>query len=363
MSEHILSIRDAVKTYGGFRALDGVSLDIRAGEFLTLLGPSGSGKTTLLSAIAGFTPLASGSVHARGADITRQPPEKRDFAMVFQGYALFPTMTVAENVGYPLRVRKTPKAEARARVRECLDLVQMGEFAGRMPHQLSGGQQQRIALARALSFRPDVLLLDEPLSALDKKLRSDLQWELKALHERLGVTFVYVTHDQDEALSMSDRIVILRDGAIQQEGGPDELYNRPRTRFVANFLGKSNFLTGAAQGGSETGALVDVAGVRFDLPGAAGVGAAGVGEVALALRPERIRLAAPGVESFSGRVRQISYLGERRQVLVDHADLGEILISQPTWHEGLSPEPHMDVSFGWDAEACVVLGDDDDARN
>ncbi|MDK3018877.1 ABC transporter ATP-binding protein [Pseudodonghicola flavimaris] len=353
MSDPILSVRKAVKTYGEFRALDAVDLDIREGEFLTLLGPSGSGKTTLLSAIAGFTALSAGEVHARGSNITRLPPEKRDFAMVFQGYALFPTMTVAENVGYPLRVRKYGRSALQARVRDCLDLVQMGQFADRMPHQLSGGQQQRIALARALSFEPDVLLLDEPLSALDKKLRADLQWELKALHERLGVTFIYVTHDQDEALSMSDRIVILKDGAIQQEGAPGALYDWPRTRFVANFLGKSNFISADVVGQGAEGLTVEAAGQRFTL--APRPGLAPQGPVSLALRPERIRLGAPGQEAFTGRVRQISYLGERCQVLVDHDVLGEVLVSQPTWHAGLRPEPQMDVSFGWGAGACVPL--------
>ncbi|MBU2960769.1 ABC transporter ATP-binding protein [Citreicella sp. C3M06] len=355
MSEPILSVRQAIKTYGDFRALDAVNLDIREGEFLTLLGPSGSGKSTLLSAIAGFTALDSGVVHAKGDDITRLPPEKRGLAMVFQGYALFPTMSVAENVGYPLRVRKWSKAAIRERVTECLDLVQMGQFADRMPQQLSGGQQQRIALARALSFKPDVLLLDEPLSALDKQLRADLQWELKALHERLGVTFIYVTHDQDEALSMSDRIVILKDGAIQQEGAPNELYDWPRTRFVANFLGKSNCIEARMTGRDGDHLIAEAAGHRFAVH--AGTGVAETGKGCLALRPERIRLGLPGDEPFTGRVKQISYLGERCQVLVDHDVLGEVLVSQPTWHSGVRPEPRMDVSFGWDAKACVALVD------
>ncbi|MCB2130649.1 MAG: ABC transporter ATP-binding protein [Rhodobacteraceae bacterium] len=353
MPDPILSVRKAVKTYGAFHALNDVDLDIREGEFLTLLGPSGSGKTTLLSVIAGFTPLTSGSVHARGGDISRLPPEKRGFAMVFQGYALFPTMTVAENVAYPLRVRQWKRQDISDRVAECLDLVQMAQFADRMPSQLSGGQQQRIALARSLSFKPDILLLDEPLSALDKKLRADLQWELKALHDRLGVTFVYVTHDQEEALSMSDRIVILNDGQIQQQGAPDDLYNWPRTEFVASFLGKSNFINSVVLKGADGTLKAQAGGHEFPIEDHNGTAVSG--ETCLALRPERIRLGAPGAEMFEGRVRQISYLGERCQVLVDHAEFGEILVSHPTWHVDIRPEPHLNVSFGWERGACVPL--------
>ncbi|QYX56180.1 ABC transporter ATP-binding protein [Roseovarius sp. SCSIO 43702] len=356
MSTPILTIRDATKRYGSVNALDRVDLDVEEGEFLTLLGPSGSGKTTLLSAIAGFAPLTEGRIDLRGRDITREPPEHRDFGMVFQGYALFPTMTVGDNVAFPLRVRKAPRSEVEARVAECLALVQMEEFADRMPTQLSGGQQQRIALARALSFKPQVLLLDEPLSALDKKLRADLQWELKSLHDRLGVTFIYVTHDQDEALSMSDRVVILRDGRIQQEGLPEELYNRPRTRFVADFLGKSNFMTlpvRTRSGDTITSALGDT---EFPVDAPADVTSSETIEVAL--RPERIRLAEPGREMLEGTVRQVSYLGERCQVLVDQDEVGTLMVSRPTWKVGVTPKPGLPVSLGWDRDACVVLAPD-----
>ncbi|WP_371227946.1 ABC transporter ATP-binding protein [Roseovarius sp. 2305UL8-3] len=353
MSKPIISVRKAVKTYGSVRALDNIDLDIHEGEFLTLLGPSGSGKTTLLSAIAGFLSLTSGSIQARGSDITRLPPEKRDFAMVFQGYALFPTMTVAENVGYPLRVRKVPVSKRTERVRECLDLVQMSGFADRMPHQLSGGQQQRIALARALSFKPDVLLLDEPLSALDKKLRADLQWELKALHDRLGVTFIYVTHDQEEAMSMSDRVIILNDGFIQQEGLPNELYDFPKNKFVASFLGKSNFIPSNIKNQGNGRYTAKVAEQSFDIP--QNPGSSFDGYTSLAIRPERIRMGLPGHECFTGRIRQVSYLGERCLVLVDHDAFGEILISQTTWNAEIPPETNLEISFGWDGNACVPI--------
>lgn len=353
MTTPILSVQNAVKRYGDVHALDHVSQDIADGEFLTLLGPSGSGKTTLLSAIAGFIRLDEGRITLRDTDITRQPPEHRDFGMVFQGYALFPTMTVRDNVAFPLKVRKRPAAEIRARVDECLDLVQMAQYADRMPSQLSGGQQQRVALARALSFHPQVLLLDEPLSALDKKLRADLQWELKALHDRLGVTFIYVTHDQEEALSMSDRIVILKDGKIQQDGKPGELYNRPVNAFVADFLGKSNFIDVTVTG-TEGGLLhCEAKGTSF----AAVATETGpkTGPAKVALRPERLRLGAPGEEFLPARVRQVSYLGERCQVIVAHETLGELLVSCPTWKTDITPEPDLPVSIGWDRDACVLL--------
>ena len=206
---------------------------------MTLLGPSGSGKTTLLMMIAGFLDITSGDLALDGVSIAHVPPEKRDFGMVFQGYALFPHMTVRENIGYALSVRKRPEAEIRAKVDEMLELVQLTDFADRKPKQLSGGQQQRVALARALCFAPPVLLLDEPLGALDKKLRVEVQGQLKDIHRRVGTTFIYVTHDQEEALSMSDRIVIMRDGAIEQVGTPSELYEKPINEFAADFLGKT----------------------------------------------------------------------------------------------------------------------------
>ncbi|MGJ8543895.1 MAG: ABC transporter ATP-binding protein [Sulfitobacter sp.] len=356
MASPILSISDAVKTYGDTRALNQVNLNVAEGEFLTLLGPSGSGKTTLLSAIAGFIKMDSGSLTLRSEDITNRPPEHRDFGMVFQGYALFPTMTVRENVAFPLKVRKKPTAEITKRVNEALEMVQMGAFADRMPSQLSGGQQQRIALARAMSFSPQVLLLDEPLSALDKKLRADLQWELKALHNQLGVTFIYVTHDQDEALSMSDRIIILKDGGIQQQGDPNTLYNRPRNKFVADFLGKSNFVDVIVKGqtnGTLHCAAQDAAfDVETETTNAAG------DTVKLALRPERLKLGAPNAEFLPAVVKQVSYLGERCQVIVKNETLGEMLVSCPTWKTDITPVAGLAVSIGWEPDAPVVLADD-----
>ena len=243
MTDVILSIRDAVKRYGETHALDRVDLDVAEGEFLTLLGPSGSGKTTLLTAVAGFTQLTAGSVSMRGTDITALPPEKRGFGMVFQGYALFPTMTVAQNVGFPLKVRGRSKAEIAARVAECLDLVQMGRFADRMPQQLSGGQQQRVALARALITKPKVLLLDGPLSALDPFLRIQMRTELKKLQRELGIIFIHVTHGQDEALALADEVVVMNNAVIEQAGTPRDVFNAPRTEFVARFMGGHNVIS------------------------------------------------------------------------------------------------------------------------
>lgn len=353
MTEPILSIRNAVKRYGDIHALDHVDLDVADGEFLTLLGPSGSGKTTLLSAIAGFVGLNEGQIILRSTDITTAPPEHREFGMVFQGYALFPTMTVHDNVAFPLKVRKKSSREIEERTQECLDLVQMGGFQDRLPSQLSGGQQQRVALARAMSFRPQVLLLDEPLSALDKKLRADLQWELKALHQQLGVTFIYVTHDQEEALSMSDRIIILKDGRIQQEGDPNTLYNRPRNQFVADFLGKSNFIDVEVSGRERKLLHCVASGAKFDVqtetPDEIG------SHARLALRPERLRLGAPGEELLPAQISQVSYLGERCQVIVRHESLGDLLVSCGTWKSGVTPTAGLEVSIGWDHDACVVL--------
>ena len=231
------------KRYGNMTAVEDVSLGIRAGEFLTLLGPSGSGKTTLLMMLAGFQDITAGDIRVGGQSIAAVPPEKRNFGMVFQGYALFPHMTVRGNIEYPLDIRRMAAADMERRLGAMLDLVQLRGFEDRYPQQLSGGQQQRVALARALSFEPRVLLLDEPLGALDRKLRADVQEQLKDIHNRVGTTFIYVTHDQEEALTMSDRIAIMNRGRLVQVGSPTELYERPRTVFAASFLGKSNFIT------------------------------------------------------------------------------------------------------------------------
>jgi putative spermidine/putrescine transport system ATP-binding protein len=240
-----------VKSYDGrVNAVDGISLAIEKGEFLTLLGPSGSGKTTTLMMIAGFEEPTSGVIELGGEDLTRRKPYERNIGVVFQNYALFPHMTVERNVAFPLRMRAFPRAQQAERVREILDLVGLRRFADKHPRELSGGQQQRVALARGLVFNPDVLLLDEPLGALDKNLREQMQVELKRIHREVGITMVYVTHDQTEAMTMSDRIAVFSHGTLEQTAPPLEVYHRPRTRFVGEFIGDSNFFTGRVDSGA-----------------------------------------------------------------------------------------------------------------
>ncbi|MBJ9592211.1 MULTISPECIES: ABC transporter ATP-binding protein [Burkholderia] len=242
MSATNLTVNGLSKRYGDFVALAPTDLDVAQGEFLTLLGPSGSGKTTLLSLIAGLSHPDSGSIHINGTDVTYGAPYERDIGMVFQNYALFPHMTVGENIAFPLQMRKVDAAATRKRVAEALEMVHLPHLAGRYPRELSGGQQQRIALARCMVYRPSIILMDEPLGALDKKLRDHMQLEIKRIHRDLGTTIVYVTHDQEEAMTMSDRICLMNAGAIAQLGTPADLYFRPKSVFVADFLGESNLL-------------------------------------------------------------------------------------------------------------------------
>jgi putative spermidine/putrescine transport system ATP-binding protein len=295
------------KRFGEFVAVDGVDLDVLQGEFFSMLGPSGSGKTTCLRMIAGFEAPTDGRVLLRGRDVTGQPPYERDVNTVFQDYALFPHMTVAENVGYGLRVKGVARAERGGRVLDALRMVRLTGFEARKPAQLSGGQRQRVALARALVNRPAVLLLDEPLGALDLKLRQEMQIELKTIQQEVGLTFVYVTHDQEEALTMSDRMAVMNHGRIEQVGSPAEVYERPETSFVAGFVGVSNTLSGSAAR-SVTGS-----------------------DATITIRPEKIHLLGPdeapreNEESVTGRVRDVVYLGAITRFIVD-LDLGGELV-------------------------------------
>ena len=299
-----ITIRNVTKTYGRVHALDDVSLDVQSGEFLTLLGPSGSGKTTLLMVLAGFTRPDSGSLKFGDREVIRTPPHLRDVGMTFQSYALFPHMTVAGNVGYPLRLRRVPKPKLAARVEAALETVQLGGFGDRRIDQLSGGQRQRVAVARAIVFEPRILLMDEPLSALDKKLRDQMQIELRHLHEKLGMTTVYVTHDQREALTMSDRIAVVNHGRIMQLATPRDLYERPANRFVADFIGESTFLPVTRAGGQ---VLFDGTPLSFDTPPPE------ADTLMLMIRPERLLLAADeteGTNRFAATVRDVVYQGD-----------------------------------------------------
>ncbi|WP_191057552.1 ABC transporter ATP-binding protein [Geminicoccus harenae] len=343
------------KHYGRHQVLHDVSLDIERGSFLTLLGPSGSGKTTLLKVLAGFERCSAGRLLLGDADITSLPAERRNFGLVFQGYALFPHMTVANNVAFPLKVRRWDRSRIEARVREMLELVQLGHLAHRKPAELSGGQQQRVALARALAFEPDLLLLDEPMSALDRKLRADLQIELRRIHRRLGTTFVYVTHDQDEAMTMSDQVAVLDHGRLMQVGPPETLYERPENRFVAEFLGRSNFLPARLLAAEGPGSRIEVAGRTCRHAGP--VPEAGHG-VSLLLRPEdiEVRPASPGDgwNCLSGRLQIRTYFGDRALYQVEVPGAGTVSAYAPARPE-FRPAEGDEVHLVWRAEDGVLL--------
>lgn len=298
MTSSHLRLRGLIKSYDGrVNAVDGISIDIDKGEFLTFLGPSGSGKTTTLMMIAGFEEPTQGQIELDGRSLSNVPPYKRNIGMVFQNYALFPHMDVARNVGFPLKMRNVDRSEIDARVGRALSLVALNEFAGKFPRELSGGQQQRVALARALIFEPDVLLLDEPLGALDKNLREYMQVEIKRIHAEIGVTTIYVTHDQTEAMTMSDRVAVFNEGKIEQLAPPLETYLRPATHFVGKFVGDSNFFSGAIVDASAGRMEVPDLGDLFVLPDAA---RATGGLVHAMVRPENVRLAGDAAGDGSG---------------------------------------------------------------
>jgi spermidine/putrescine transport system ATP-binding protein len=300
------------KRFADTTAVDDVSISIHEGEFFSLLGPSGCGKTTTLRMIAGFVRPDAGRIVIGEADVTQTPPHKRPVNTVFQSYALFPHLTVAENVGFGLRFRRLASEEKRSRVENTLELVRLGGFGGRKPHQLSGGQQQRVALARALILSPDVLLLDEPLGALDAKLRRELQIELKSIQREVGITFLYVTHDQEEALTMSDRLAVMQHGRVEQLGTPRDVYEHPETAFVADFMGVSNLMRAHSGGAGR----VDVGGVELRA-GAGRTNSSGV--VRLAIRPERVRIEGQGVTGENrvpATIERFVYLGSTTQVFI-----------------------------------------------
>jgi putative spermidine/putrescine transport system ATP-binding protein len=346
------------KTYDGETlVVKDLNLDIRRGEFLTLLGPSGSGKTTTLMMLAGFETPTYGTITLEGKPINRVPPEKRNIGMVFQNYALFPHMTVFENVAFPLKVRKTPAEDIDNRVRKALDMVQLGGFSGRRPGQLSGGQQQRVALARALVFEPRLVLMDEPLGALDKQLREQMQIEIKHIHESVGVTVVYVTHDQSEALTMSDRVAVFSDGVIQQIAPPEDLYERPVNSFVAQFIGENNRLNGKVESLSGPNCQVRLA--NGASVSALAVNVAGAGSpTSLSIRPERVRFgpAAAGLpNAFEATVEELIYLGDHTRARVAVCGSSDFIVKVPNAEDHAPLAVGSTVTVGWKTGDCRAL--------
>ncbi len=334
-------------------AVDAISLTIESGEFFSLLGPSGCGKTTTLRMIGGFEQPTSGTIELRGRDVTTDPPDKRPVNMVFQNYALFPHLDVGENIAFGLRRRKVERSEITRRVGEALALVHLDGYQRRRANQLSGGQQQRVALARALVNRPQVLLLDEPLGALDLKLRRALQLELKRIQQDVGITFVYVTHDQEEALTMSDRIAVMHGGRVEQVGAPEALYDHPTTRFVADFIGTTNILDGTVERVDATTALVRLEGGDLCRVGADGLVSGG--RIEMSVRPESIVLATAGAEeAMGGRVEQVAFLGTSTQYQV-RTD-GGLLITALIPRAGLRVSVGADVALSWEPGEALVLG-------
>jgi putative spermidine/putrescine transport system ATP-binding protein len=345
-----LRIDGVSKRYGEVDAIRAVTLDVADGEFVVLLGPSGCGKTTTLRVVAGFAEPDSGSVALGGRDITRLPPWKRNAGLVFQNYALFPHLTVAQNVAFGLEMRKVGTAETARRVGDALQLVRLEHLAQRLPRQLSGGQQQRVALARALVFHPDVLLLDEPLSNLDAKLRQDVRVEIRELQRKLGLTTVMVTHDQEEALTMADRLVVMQDGAVRQVGTQQDLYERPCDRFVASFVGRSSFIEGEIEA---PGRFRSRGGLNLACPAAA------LGPATLALRPERILLeAAPQAavdNNLPGVVEFVSYLGATVDMHVRISAKERVVVQIPNRAGQLVPKVGQQVQVAWLAANGIVF--------
>jgi putative spermidine/putrescine transport system ATP-binding protein len=354
-----IEIAGVSKIYdGGVRAVDAVAMEIKQGEFFSLLGPSGCGKTTTLRMIAGFDTPSAGAIRVDGADITHVPAHKRDMAMVFQNYALFPHRTVAENVAFGLRMRGLERATIASKVKAALAMVELTGMEDRRPGQLSGGQQQRVALARAIVIEPRVLLCDEPLGALDKKLRQQMQFELKQLQKSLGLTLVFVTHDQEEALAMSDRIAVMNRGRVEQVGTPVEIYDRPVTRFVADFIGDTNIFRGERVAIATGTGLAVGNGLTLALPNTAEIG--GTGVLSVALRPEKITLSPDGAARDAcarGAVESTNFLGGAVLYRVALASGHRVLAQQPNVGASRLFAPGNTVMLDWKPSDLVVLKD------
>jgi len=350
-----ITLRSVRKSYGRVVALDHIDLNIREGEFFTLLGPSGSGKTTLLMVVAGFIRADGGSLKFGNTEVIRMPPHRRDVGVVFQNYALFPHMTVAENIAYPLKLRHVPLTERRAKVDGALKLVRLDGLGHRDVQQLSGGQRQRVALARALVFEPRVLLMDEPLSALDRNLREQMQVELKRLHRSLKMTTIYVTHDQGEAMAMSDRVAVMNNGQIIQMGTPRDLYETPRSRFVAKFIGESNLIPV-----SVAGSVITAAGTTLRVSGHVDTDPSGCG--LLVIRPERIQILdiheTTGLNRLIARMQDAIYRGDELAVYATLADGTEISVRCGVHHHRAMEEicrPGQQIAIAFHPEDCVVV--------
>ena len=344
------------KSYDGeVLVVKDLNLSIAKGEFLTMLGPSGSGKSTCLMMLAGFETATHGNILLGGTPINNIPPHKRGIGMVFQNYALFPHMTVGENLSFPLEVRKMGKSEREEKVKRALDMVQMGDFAGRRPAQLSGGQQQRIALARALVFDAELVLMDEPLGALDKQLREHMQYEIKHLHESLGITVVYVTHDQSEALTMSDRVAVFDDGIIQQLSTPDGLYERPQNAFVAQFIGENNKLSGVVKSIKGDTAIVQLDNGAVTEALAVNCGDVG-NKTTLSIRPERVNIGGRKTKmSVEGEVKELIYLGDHIRCRMDVHGNEDFIVKVPNSAGHTHLKEGEKTMLSWSKEDCRAL--------
>lgn len=353
MSDEFIRFDRVSKAFGSMTVVDSLDLSVGKGEFVSMLGPSGSGKTTLLMMLAGFEKPTRGTISVAGKQVDALPPYKRNMGVVFQNYALFPHMTVAENVAFPLKMRGTSRSDLVERVNKVLDMVQLSKFHGRRPSQLSGGQQQRVALARALVFEPEVVLMDEPLGALDKKLREQMQIDIRDIHNRLGLTIVFVTHDQGEALTMSDRIAIFNHGKIEQIGSPTQIYDRPNTQFVAEFIGETNLIGGKVSGVDdgwldvllEGGQRIRVAAEPGFRPGE---------HVKISVRPERIELGlgSEGDNQLTVKVTDIIYRGDHLQVQV-LADNKPLVVKAA--RKTAAPQVGQEITASFGPEQCWIV--------
>ncbi len=359
VSEPLVKFESVQKSYDGeILVVKDFNLDVAKGEFVTMLGPSGSGKTTCLMMLAGFEPATHGEIYLDGVPINNVPPHKRGIGMVFQNYALFPHMTVAENLAFPLEVRGMGKSEVSQKVNRALDMVRLGGFGDRRPAQLSGGQQQRVAVSRALVFEPELVLMDEPLGALDKNLREEMQYEIKHIHEDLQVTMVYVTHDQSEALTMSDRIAVFDDGIVQQLAPPDELYEKPNNAFVAGFIGENNRLYGEVK-------EIDGDFCKVEIEGGGGIVKAlcvnigGIGSrTTLSLRPERVTIGGSGKDAdntLEAKVVEMIYLGDHIRSRISLSGSDEFIVKVPNSHGHVHLKEGDTTQISWEAEDCRAL--------